>query len=726
MAQFQLPKISFGKSGDKPSKPAKKERKRNSVRSNARYRGLVASITIFILLVAGVLGLNFYLSGEMAKNAVAINVSSSMRDSIQNITRDLFSLRLVKNEDPHAPHIEETLKRLEQNTKLFESNLHSFAYGGQIKSVDGATTEVEHLTGKELEVLSAAQREWSSYDQKLRSYLMSARDISVNTALLDAVTEEAQNANNTIYTAVNALTERITQRTINRMQMMKTIQIGGVAVLLSYWIIFIFFFARRLQVFDTESRDARRETQEILQTVKDGLFLVDKDLKIGSQYSAALENIIGQRGVGGKDLGLVLESLVSQKDVETTRGFIAQLFNQRIKPKLINDLNPLHRISVEVDDMNGFRQQRYLDFQFSRVYDGNDIARILVSVSDITAAVRLEERLAQEREQNDLQMETLTSVLNIEPDLVSSFLSSVRQCMDRINASLKEQSGHSQEAFKAKLRDIYREIHSIKGESSALRLNSFVVLATSFEDKIESMQRQPELTGNDFLPLAVMLDELIGAFKGIEQLAKRVGVIASSQKDGRNLPPTNTESGLMQRYFDQFAQDIARRNNKKVAVKCTGFDEIQLPQQAAAFIKEIVLQMLRNSIYHGIEDPIERQTLGKDETGQVLISLQANGADRILLTVEDDGHGLDANRIRQKAIEKGLYTEEEAELLNSKQLLGLIFASGFSTADKSGEDAGRGVGMGIVKDRIQSMGGRLKTESEKGKFTRFTANIPIA
>ena len=219
---------------------------------------------------------------------------------------------------------------------------------------------------------------------------------------------------------------------------------------------------------------------------------------------------------------------------------------------------------------------------------------------------------------------------------------------------------------------------------------------------------------------------MIGAFKGIEQLAKRVGVIASSQKDGRNLPPTNTESGLMQRYFDQFAQDIARRNNKKVAVKCTGFDEIQLPQQAAAFIKEIVLQMLRNSIYHGIEDPIERQTLGKDETGQVLISLQANGADRILLTVEDDGHGLDANRIRQKAIEKGLYTEEEAELLNSKQLLGLIFASGFSTADKSGEDAGRGVGMGIVKDRIQSMGGRLKTESEKGKFTRFTANIPIA
>ena len=196
-----------------------------------------------------------------------------MRESIQNITRDLFSLRLVKNEDPHAPHIEETLKRLEQNTKLFESNLHSFAYGGQIKSVDGATTEVEHLTGKELEVLSAAQREWSSYDQKLRSYLMSARDISVNTALLDAVTEEAQNANNTIYTAVNALTERITQRTINRMQMMKTIQIGGVAVLLSYWIIFIFFFARRLQVFDTESRDARRETQEILQTVKDGLFL---------------------------------------------------------------------------------------------------------------------------------------------------------------------------------------------------------------------------------------------------------------------------------------------------------------------------------------------------------------------------------------------------------------------------------------------------------------------
>lgn len=722
---IKLPKISMRGGGEKKTSPKKTAVRSPKKQGEARYRGLVISITVFILLVAGVLGMNFYLSGEMARNAVAINVSSSMRDSIQNITRDLFSLRLVINEDPHAPHIEETIKRLEQNVKLFEQNLHSFAYGGQIKSVDGATTEVEPLEGKELEVLSAAQREWGSYEQKLRSYLMSARDISVNTSLLDAVTEEAQNANNIIYTAVNALTDRITNRTIQRMKMMKTIQIGGVAVLLAYWIIFIFFFARRLQVFDTESKDARRETREILQTVKDGLFLVDKDLKIGSQYSAALENIIGQRGVGGKDLGTVLESIVSQKDVETTRGFIAQLFNKRIKPKLITDLNPLHRISVEVDDMNGFKQERFLDFQFSRVYEGDDIARILVSVSDITAAVRLEERLAQEREQNDLQMETLTSVLNIEPDLVSSFLSSVRQCMSRINDILKLQVGHNPEVLKTKLRDIYREIHSIKGESSALRLNSFVVLATSFEDKIESMQRQPELTGNDFLPLTVMLDELMAAFKGIEQLAKRVGVVATSKQDGRNLPPTHTESGLMKRYFDQFAQDIARRNNKKVAVECKGFDEIQLPQQTAAFVKEIVLQLLRNSIYHGIEDPIERQTVGKPETGVVKILLENGKNNHIMLTVEDDGTGLDATRIRQKAVEKGLYTEEQAELLNSKQLLSLIFASGFSTAKSGNEDAGRGVGMGIVKDRIQSMGGRLKTESEKGKFTRFTANIPV-
>ena len=717
---IKFPKVAKSDKNTQPKKVHKEKRQ-----GEARYRGLVISMTVFILLVAGVLGMNFYLSGEMAKNAVAINVSSSMRDSIQNITRDLFSLRLVINEDPKAPHIDETLKRLEQNVKLFEQNLHSFAYGGQIKSVDGATTEVQPLTGKELEVLSAAQREWSTYEQRLRTYLMSARDISVNTSLLDAVTEEAQNANNTIYTAVNALTDRITNRTIRRMQLMKTIQIGGVAVLLAYWIIFIFFFSRRLQVFDTESREARRETREILQTVKDGLFLVDKNLRIGSQYSGALENIIGQRNVGGKDLGQVLESIVSQKDVETTRGFIAQLFNQRIKPKLITDLNPLHRIPVEVDDLNGFKQERFLDFQFSRVYEGDEIARILVSVSDITAAVRLEERLAQEREQNDMQMETLTSVLNIEPDLVSSFLSSVRQCMDRINAILREQVGHNKETLKAKLRDIYREIHSIKGESSALRLNSFVLLATAFEDKIESLQKQPELTGNDFLPLTVMLDELIAAFKGIEQLAKRVGVVASNQKDGRNLPPTHTESGLMKRYFDQFAQDIARRNNKKVTVDCQGFDEIQLPQQTAAFVKEIVLQLLRNSIYHGIEDPIERQTIGKPETGVVKILLENGKNNHIMLTVEDDGSGLDANRIRQKAVEKGLYTEEQAELLNSKQLLSLIFASGFSTAKAGNEDAGRGVGMGIVKDRIQSMGGRLKTESEKGKFTRFTANIPI-
>ena len=140
-------------------------------------------------------------------------------------------------------------------------------------------------------------------------------------------------------------------------------------------------------------------------------------------------------------------------------------------------------------------------------------------------------------------------------------------------------------------------------------------------------------------------------------------------------------------------------------------------------IGEIAIQLLRNAVVHGIETPDVRNKRGKLPVGHVHMSLQEQG-DKFLLTVEDDGNGIDYDAIAQKAVALGKYTAEEATKLDKRALISLLFTPGFSTAEKSTEDAGRGVGLDIIKDRIVSLGGTVNVASRLHGYTRFSFTLP--
>ncbi|MDO5687198.1 MAG: ATP-binding protein [Neisseria sp.] len=694
----------------------------------ARYQGMMISIAVFVFLISAILALNSYASNRIARDTVEMNAAAQMRDMVQTMTRDLFNLKLSWGEDPNSPHIQTTLKRLGDNTNRFESSLNAFAKGGTIVGADGNNINISAVSGVENQKhLTETQTEWVLFGQLIKDYLKVARDVTADSTTLDLAVDQAQSSSNVIYNAMEQMAKNIEQGAARQAGFLKMLQIGGILFAILYFVLFIFYFVRKLREADEAAEEARRETAEIMATVKEGLFLVDKDLTIGSQYSSELENIIGQRHIGGKTLLEILEAMVSKDDLEVTRGFVNQLFNKRTKANLISDLNPLAKIKVEVDDFGGFHVSRYLDFKFSRVYYGKEIERVLVSVSDITSAVNLEERLAQEREQSDQQIEMLATILNTDAALLQGFTVTVRNCVNRVNATLKE-PGRSTTELHAKLRDIYREIHSMKGEASALKLHGFVTIADSFEEKLKQLQNTPNITGNDFLPLTVMLDELVNVFNTVERLAKRIGILGDGTPTAALSPqqPVATQDGrVMQHYFESFAADMAKRNNKQIHLVCRGMDDAGISPQAAATLKEISIQLLRNAVVHGIEAPAIRVHNGKPEAGQIqlLLSRQHDGSAE--LVVEDDGGGINFDGIRKKAVEMGRYSAAEAQNLDKKDLLKLMFSSGFSTASSSSEDAGRGVGMDVIKDRVQSLNGNLKVASVPGQYTRFTISMPL-
>ena len=141
-------------------------------------------------------------------------------------------------------------------------------------------------------------------------------------------------------------------------------------------------------------------------------------------------------------------------------------------------------------------------------------------------------------------------------------------------------------------------------------------------------------------------------------------------------------------------------------------------------IKDPLIHMLRNSVDHGIEKPEERIANDKDEAGKITIRAVHQGG-HVLIQIVDDGKGLDFDRVKAKALEKGLATEKELAEMSDQQISAFIFAPGFSTAQQVSAVSGRGVGMDVVKTNVEKIGGTIELTSQKGKGTTFTLKIPL-
>ncbi|MDN5733298.1 MAG: Hpt domain-containing protein, partial [Psychrobacter sp.] len=467
---------------------------------NKRYQGLIISIALFLSLIGALLAFTFYTSSLLERNTALIDQTNQVANSAQSVIKDLFDLDNSYGEDTSSPHIQRVLSRLEENTSLITNSLSAIEQGGKITDSTGESYNLPKVDDSAQANIAAAKEQWQALEPKIQTYLKDADNIMVPSADdLTRAVEQAKTSSLLINDSLDNLTRDVFSNAERQATTIRLIQVLGVAAIFAYFLIFVFFFVRRLRETDAEAAAARRETQEIMETVNTGLFLLDKDLKIGQQHSRALNGIIGADNLAGENFTSVLRGRISDKDLNTTKQFIEQLYNPRVKEKLVDSLNPLHKVMLHNAGENKGADSRFLDFKFSRVYDKKDIARILVNVNDVSDAVYLEQRLEKERSQNDMQIEMLTTILNVNPKIINEFIANTDAHINKMNNILKN-PGSSQYELENKLKAIYREMHSLKGEASALKLHSFTKIASDAEDKLHALQNQGQLSGNDFLP----------------------------------------------------------------------------------------------------------------------------------------------------------------------------------------------------------------------------------
>jgi two-component system chemotaxis sensor kinase CheA len=162
---------------------------------------------------------------------------------------------------------------------------------------------------------------------------------------------------------------------------------------------------------------------------------------------------------------------------------------------------------------------------------------------------------------------------------------------------------------------------------------------------------------------------------------------------------------------------------KKVRFVIEDIDGVVLESGPRRVIKEVLTQLVRNSVYHGIEEPDEREAAGKDREGTVRLAIKCEN-NMIHLKLSDDGKGLNYAKIREKALKLKLL-KNESDANDKNHLLQVIFSPGFSTAETADLHAGRGIGLNLVKDRIRDLHGSIKISSENGRGTTFNIYIPL-
>jgi len=447
--------------------------------------------------------------------------------------------------------------------------------------------------------------------------------------------------------------------------------------------------------------------------LKYGLFLIDEKYIIQEAYSKALEKILSVPDLQGKNLIDLLSVSVRDNEKQGIIDYFEMVYKNAFDKDLLDSINPINEflyISKETGESKNLRTT------FSLAEQGRSSRYILGTMEDITAEKELQKQLMEAENLKENEMRALFQVIQIDPRVLRDFVVDAEYEFEKINELLRNKKNVQHQV----LIELYQSVHAVKSNALILNLEDFSERLHRLESSVKALQeaQKDEIPFDDLLALILQLDE---AMRELDQLKETVSKIENFRVASSG--DKKQEKYVLVETLTRVCNKTQTALDKKVRFVVEGIDDVVLDYGPRRDIKEVLTQLVRNAVYHGIERPEERTPLGKEAEGEIRLSIRYR-ENQIVIKLTDNGGGIDFSRIRQTAEEHNLvHSEDEAN--DKNYLLKTLFSPGFSTLDQADYHAGRGMGLSLVKDRIKDLHGNITVSTSKGKGTTFTITIPL-
>lgn len=741
--------------------------KKSSLLGILKMVGWILMAGTFAGALFGVFKLNSIIYDEDIAHGEMTYGTARIRASQSRIIADLAILELARRDSQPAA---EMLKGLASATDRGTSLFKSYTTGGEVKAPTGHITKLRVIaTEKGIGAAQDLQAIWFPLENKIQTLLKIGEPID------EAILSESLTYAKDNQAKIDKISEVLAQeeeiyyhQRVDRVRWYRSLLVGyltAVAVLLIP-VIFLMNSIRKSHAQLEENskllkenneqlaesarkiEEAKRESDTIMETVQQGLLLIDSKGIIGGQYAKELERIFRMENLTGFNFLNILQRILTEKMYNTTRDYITLMFDAKRKEKQILKVNPLDVVEVNFSNPEGGFITKYLGFTFRRIIENGVVDRVFIGVSDITSRVTLERELRASELKKEKQFDLLLGILHIDPHQVEEFLQMAKKDLQQITDTLRAEdfaavSGRKIEELRERLNVVFRCVHNIKGNSAYLKLSYFQKTSEDFESKINQLRNRPALTGDDFLSIVIAQSDLRNDIEELDEIRKKLGDLRDSggvaadlfaqdkkrlagDKNGANGKGEGHSEDELVRGIRDLATTIAGKTGKSIRVDAPGFKSENFRNEFRPLLRDVLIQLTRNSLAHSIEVPEERSRHGKAREALIQIKPQTNPENGFNgFVFVDDGRGLDVQKIKQRAISQGLLTQEQAADADESSLAMLIFTPGFSTADEVTSDAGRGMGMDIIKEKIiDECGGEITVEVEPGRSCSFGIYLP--
>jgi HPt (histidine-containing phosphotransfer) domain-containing protein/HAMP domain-containing protein len=507
-----------------------------------------------------------------------------------------------------------------------------------------------------------------------------------------------------------------------------------------------------------------QQVNDILNNIDQGLFTVNLDGTINNEYSARANTILKVSDVAACTIKDLLRFDAKQEEAfHTWLKLVEKKHTQQRWGKLAK-LAPVQEIELLVQPET--RQMEYIAIAYQRIYDKKgQLSKIMILALDETEKRLKDMQMQAERLKHENDVKAILSIANTPAEEIAEFMedsmSRMRELHTQIDshlAGVKKQrethpGGEPYVITKDHVDRLYRDLHTLKGNGGSYGFEMLSHFAHEAEDRLEKL-REPIEDRRD-ITLAEIAERLAKMDQAMTDIHEKIKLIFGKEEEitvripearisgivdlSRRVEPRVKDSDVkllitecimlswkplktLLRKYQKLAMKVARKVSKNISFIITEENAL-FPNTMLTDIDDVLIHLIRNSVDHGIEAPEVREELGKG-VGRIQISFVCKENKRVL-TIADDGRGMDFESIIEKSIEKNLISREKADHLSPEEVTGLLFRGGVSTSSSVTDISGRGMGMQIIHDKITDLKGTLTIDSKLGKGTSFIITLPL-